>query len=68
MVALRRWLVLGEETDTAWCPDFYPIFQAADRCNCAPWEMAEAPLYWRQAAQKVVAAEEGARKILEQHK
>ncbi len=68
VVALRRWLVLGEETETAWCPDFYPLFQAADRCNCAPWELAAQPIVWRMWALKVAEAEAGARKILEQHK
>lgn len=50
LVALRRWLILGEETETAWMPDWYPTMAAADACHCPPWEIVERSVYWRDKA------------------
>jgi hypothetical protein len=66
-MALRRYLVLGEETDTAWCPDWYPLFVAAKYCNCPPWELLGQSIYWKDKALIAFTAENEARKILEAH-
>jgi hypothetical protein len=39
------------------CPDYYPLFVAADRCHAKPWEMLEVPVYWRDKALIVATAE-----------
>lgn len=59
--------MLGEETETAWCPEWYPLFQAAHYLEVPPWELAAQSVWWRQKALIAMGAEEGARKILEQH-
>jgi hypothetical protein len=56
---LRRYLVLGEETELARCPDWYPFIKAAQYLNCKPWELMEAPgaTYWKEKALKARTAE-----------
>lgn len=69
MVALRRFLVLHEETDTAWCPWWYPIIKAAQYLGTTPWDLLEnRSIFWRDVAIKAMSAETGAKKILDQHK
>jgi hypothetical protein len=69
LVGLRRYLVLGEEEPgIAWCPDWYPVFIAAQECGCTPWEMLKAPVWWKDKALIKRSAEAGARKILDQHR
>lgn len=31
-------------------PDWYLLMLAADRLNCTPWDLAERPVFWREAA------------------
>ena len=64
-MALRRWLVLGEETETAWCPEWYPLFLAADRCHAKPWEMVEQSVWWSDKALTALSAENWARDYLQ---
>ncbi len=68
LVNLRRFLSLAGESDTWPCPEWYPIFQASRFIGVAPWELAAQSVWWRQKALIAMEAEEGARKILEQHK
>lgn len=67
LVALRRYLVLGEETETAWMPDWYPVFAAAETLHCPPWELLEQSVYWRDKALIKRKAEAQARAELEKH-
>lgn len=67
LVALRRWLVLETETESAWCPAWYPLFVAANYLHVPPWELLDQSVYWRDKALIAQAAEAGARKILQQH-
>lgn len=66
-MALRRYLVLGQETETAWCPDWYVTIQAAKYLGCEPWKLMEQSIYWQDKALKSMTAEHEARSILEQH-
>ena|SRR5579875_2076553 len=73
LACLKRFLVFGalgvldEESELARCPDWYALFIAADRCHCTPWELLKQPSWWKFTALKAVQAENGARKMLEQH-
>jgi hypothetical protein len=57
--------VLGEETETAKCPDWYSLIQAAKYLNVAPWVLMDQSIYWQDKALKSITAENQARKILE---
>jgi len=50
------------------CPDYYALFVAARACNCTPWELVEQSPFWREKALIVQAAENEARKQLEERK
>lgn len=62
-MALRRYLVLEEETETAWCPNWYPTIQAAKYLGCKPWELLEQSVWWRDKALIAMTAEQQAQKI-----
>jgi len=55
--------VLGEETETAYCPDWYPIIQAAKYLNVSPWELLDRSVWWRDKALIAMAAESQAQEI-----
>jgi len=67
-VALRRFLVLETETDTAWCPDYYRLIKGAKYLGVKPWELLEQPIWWLDVAIKCMTAEAGAEKILNRRK
>jgi len=67
-MGLRRYLVLGEETETAYCPDWYAVMQAAKYLNVAPWELVDQSVYWRDKALIAMSAEAQAQKILDTRK
>lgn len=50
------------------CPEWYALFEVAKRCNCAVWELLDAPLFWIDKALIAISAENQARKILENRK
>ncbi len=39
------------------CLDVYPLVRASRYLGCRPWELAEQPTYWRDAALKLEAAD-----------
>lgn len=49
------------------CPDWYPLFVAADRCHCPPWELLKQSTWWYDKALIAIEAEAGAQKIKQQH-
>jgi len=49
--------VLGEETATAWCPDWYSLLQAAKYLGVAPWDLMERSVWWRDKAVIAASAE-----------
>ncbi len=57
--------MLQEETDTAWCPDWFATFQAAKYLGVAPWELMEHSIYWRDKALIAMTAEAQAQKTLD---
>ena len=67
-MGLRRYIVLGEETETAHCPDWYATIQAAKYLGVAPYDLLEKGVIWRDWALKAMTAEHQAQKILEQNK
>jgi hypothetical protein len=60
--------VLGEETDTAWMPDWYPLIVAAKYLGVPPWDLLERSVWWRDKALIAMSAEKQAKKILDNHK
>jgi len=60
-------LVLGEETETARCPDWYAVIQAAKYLGVAPWEMLEQSVFWFDKAIIAISAENQAQEILRKH-
>jgi hypothetical protein len=60
--------VLGEETDTAICPDWYPFIQAAKYLGTDPLKLIHASAWWTDIALTAISAEATARKILEAHR
>lgn len=44
-------------------PDYYPLFIAADRCHCSPWELLTQATYWRDKALIVNTAENQAQEF-----
>jgi hypothetical protein len=65
---LRRFLILGEETELARCPDWYPVFKAAQFCNCKPWELVKESVFWKDKALKALTAEAEAQEFLSNRK
>ena len=64
-MALRRYIALnGETTDTAWCPDWYPLFRAARYLNVAPWELLQQSVWWRDKALIAQSAEQQTQEIM----
>lgn len=64
-MALRRYLTLGGiQTEDIYCPDWYPIIQAAKYLNVAPWELLAQSIYWRDKALIAMTAERQSAKIL----
>jgi len=59
--------VLGEETETAWCPDWYALVQAAKYLGVAPWDLMRQSIYWQDKALIALSAEHDAREIRAQH-
>jgi len=57
MTALRRFLILGEETSQAWCPDWYPLMRAARYLHVPPWDLLDKPFYWQAWALAAEQAE-----------
>lgn len=49
------------------CPDWYPLFVAADRCHCPPWELLQQSVWWHDKALIAVEAENGAQRIKQEH-
>jgi hypothetical protein len=45
-------------------PAGYALFKAAQFCNCAPWELLEQSVYWRDRAIVYLSAENQGREIL----
>jgi hypothetical protein len=43
------------------CPEWYPLFIAADRCHCPPWELIKAGIWWQDKALIANSAENYAR-------
>jgi hypothetical protein len=43
------------------CPEWYPLFIAADRCHCPPWELIKAGIWWHDKALIASSAENYAR-------
>jgi hypothetical protein len=41
----------------ARCPEWYPLFVAADRCHCPPWALLEQSIWWRDKALIAAQAE-----------
>ncbi len=64
LVQLRRYLVLGEETEQARCPDWYTLIAAARYLGVAPWDLLEQPIWWRDKALIAATAEAQAQEIL----
>jgi hypothetical protein len=62
LIALQRYLTTKGLAGA--CPDWYPVFVAADVCHCAPWELLAQSVYWRDKALIKNAAESNAAKIL----
>lgn len=60
--------MLQQETETAWCPDWYALIQASKYLNCKPWELMEVSIFWKHVALKSMTAEYEAKQILDQHK
>lgn len=59
--------MLGQETQTAWCPDWYAVVQAAKYLGCKPWELMDMPVWWLDRALIAMTAENQAREILDRH-
>lgn len=59
--------MLQEETDTAWCPDWYALIAAAKYLGVAPWQLLEQSAWWQYVALKAMTAEKQAQDILRQH-
>jgi len=59
--------VLEQETETAWCPDWYAHIQAAKYLGIDPGKLLELPIWWKQKAFVAMTAENEARRILEKH-
>lgn len=49
-------------------PDWYPLFIAADRCHCPPWELLKQSVWWRDKALIANTAENEAREIINSRK
>lgn len=49
-------------------PDCYPLFIAADRCHCPPWELLKQSVYWRDKALIISTAEHEAQEIINSRK
>lgn len=59
--------MLGETTETAWMPDWYPLVQAAKYLGVAPWDLLEQSAWWRDRALIAMSAERQAKQILDNH-
>ena len=51
-----------------YVPDWYVVIQAAKYLNVAPWELLEAPVWWRDKALLSMTAEHEAQKIIDAHR
>lgn len=59
----------GVETATAWCPEWYPLLQAAKYLGCKPWELLDQAAWWKDKALIALAAEnEAQEQIAERNK
>jgi hypothetical protein len=50
------------------CPEWYPYFAAAEKCNCKVWELADAPVFWLNKALIAITAENQAYKKMRDRK
>lgn len=41
---------MGETTERAYCPAWYPNLRAARYLGVAPWELEQMPVVWRYRA------------------
>jgi len=55
--------VLGQQTTTAWMPDWYPVIKAAQYLGVAPWALLEQSVWWREKAIIALSAENQAQEI-----
>lgn len=58
--------MLGETTETAWCPDWYALIQSAKYLNVAPWDLLDQSVWWRDKALIAMSAEQSAQEIKQQ--
>lgn len=65
MIMLGRWL--ATDGRVGYCTDDYPLWVAADRCHCPPWELAAQSAWWQDRALKIRDAEIYARKEKAKH-
>lgn len=65
MIALGRYLATDGFVGSV--PEDYPLWIAADRCHCPPWELAKQSVWWRDRALKIANAEGYARKEKAKH-
>lgn len=56
--------MLQEQTETAYCPDWYVVMQAAKYLNVAPWELIEHSVWYQDKALIAMSAEHQAQEIL----
>ena len=66
LVGLRRWL--ATDGKMGYCPEDYPLWVAAERCHCPPWELAKQGVWWKDRALVVRSAESYAKEEKEKHR
>jgi len=49
------------------CPDWYELMGIAKRMNCAPWELVERSIFWKDCGRKAIQAENEAARTIKAH-
>ena len=60
--------MLHTNTETAWCPEWYAILQAARYLGVAPWDLIKQSVVWTDWALIAMSAEHDAQKIIDDRK
>jgi hypothetical protein len=64
-VGLRRYL--ATDGQVGFCPEWYPLFRAANYCHISPMQMLKESIWWKDKALIALNAEAGAQKIIDHH-